>query len=301
MNSIFDAECQSLGLASAQAKLRLDEKAPQLFKDGFRSFKGAFTRPDYFEKKWLGLRLNAVKRGFTLDSLVTPEFLKKMMTGSCPVSLVSFKFEGQAPENPSVDRLCNDGTYAVANLAVFTQRVNRAKGSKSFEEILEIACISADSEGLLAFEWARLASLMYGAWDAYHDARDPYLLPLRAYPVPGTFSTQSQLVQLLLLRACTQDAWPGSLNVWAQVTRDAGQTDELLLAFMLGLHAAAQNCDYPPDAWATPEIFARFFAWYSLCKDAAAEMLSESHVKYQSGVDVDAMTRLWMVGGRQVQ
>lgn len=67
-NLDFSLECKSFGLVCPKVKLRLDAKAPKDFKDAYQSYRGFRAFPSYFERKWLSLRLSAIKRGMVLAS-----------------------------------------------------------------------------------------------------------------------------------------------------------------------------------------------------------------------------------------
>lgn len=118
--SLFEQECEAVGRASAAAKLRLDESAPEIYQRAYRKYKGQVARQDYFVRKCLGLRLNAIKRGMVVDPSVTPDHLRYITDGICPVTLEPLEFEtrGQSKLNPSVDRLVNDVGYRAGNICV---------------------------------------------------------------------------------------------------------------------------------------------------------------------------------------
>jgi hypothetical protein len=293
-DDLLTNEAVALGREYAAANLRLDMRAPAAFIQAHKSYRGLKQAVnDYFERKLLGLRLNAIKRGYLVDAGVTSEVLRIITGNQCLVSLEPFSFTGQHPTNASVDRLINDGTYAVANLAMFTQRVNRAKGTLTFEEVINIAQTGESVGGLDAQEWVRLASLMYGAWDAYNGASDPYLIPLATYPGKLMFTSESQLVQLLLLRACLEGNWPDSLSIWCEVSRDAGESPEQFVEFMGRLRQEVLTAEYPPMAWLAPKIFKEFAAWYVPSRPAINRMLTKYHSKYQQEVSVPALIERW--------
>ena len=90
--SLFEQECEAVGRASAAAKLRLDEAAPETYQRAYRKYKGPVARQDYFVRKCLGLRLNAIKRGMVVDPSVTPDHLRYITDGICPVTLEPLEF-----------------------------------------------------------------------------------------------------------------------------------------------------------------------------------------------------------------
>ena len=296
----FDLECHSLGLACAKAKLRLDEKAPQIFKLAFLGFRGPKVFPSYFERKWLSLRLSAAKRGMVLDPQVDAAFLERITPANCPVTLESFATDLKSQNNPSVDRLVNEGTYAAGNIGIFSIRANRAKGSKTFEEVGALALAGDFRDGLEGVEWMRMATLMYGAWSMAVRGSDPYLLPLATYPGPAMFTSESQNVQLLLMRHCRDEVWPESMNVWVQATVDAGGSAENFMLFAQRLKVAVMQEDYPPSAWLVPGVFDGFVGWYNECRSSVSPLVQAFREKYQAGVDADDIVARWGVGDRYV-
>lgn len=298
LTTSFDLECHALGLACAKAKSRLDEKAPQAFKSAFRSFRGPKTFPGYFERKWLSLRLSAVKRGMVLDPEVDAVFLERITPSYCPVTLEPFVTDSKSQNNPSVDRLVNEGTYAAGNIGIFSIRANRAKGSKTFEDVGALASAGNFRDGLDGVEWMRMASLMYGAWSMAVRGADPYLLPLATYPGPAMFSSESQNVQLLLLRHCRDEVWPKSMDIWVHATYDAGSSTEEFMLFAQRLKDAVIQEEYPPSAWLVPGVFDGFVDWYNECKSTISPLVQSFREKYQAGINADAIVERWSVGNR---
>lgn len=294
----FELECQTLGLACAKAKQRLVEEAPQAFKTAYLSYRGLRAKPSYFEGKCLSLRLSAIKRGMVLDPQVDAVFLKKVTPSYCPVTLESLVIEGKSQANPSVDRLVNEGTYAAGNIGIFSIKANQAKGAKTFEEVAAIAVQGKAHERLEAVEWMRLASIMYGAWSIAVRKADPFILPLATYPGPRSFTSDSQVVQLLLMRHCRDEVWPDSMNVWKQATVNAGGSQELFMVFAHNLRNAVQEEEFPPNAWLHPDVFDGFVDWYNNCKPAILSLLEAYRRKYQDEVDPDAIVEHWKVGSR---
>jgi hypothetical protein len=214
------------------------------------------------------------------------------------VTLEPFSTKSKAQNNPSVDRLVNEGTYAAGNIGVLSIRANRAKGPKTFEEVGALATAGEFREGLEGVEWMRMATLMYGAWSMAVSGLDSYLLPLATYPGPAMFTSESQNVQLLLLRHCRDDVWPESMNVWVQATEDAGGSAENFMLFTQRLKAAVMQVEYPPSAWLVPGVFDGFVDWYTECRSSVSPLLQAFREKYQAGIDSDDIVDRWSVGGR---
>jgi hypothetical protein len=301
----LNLECDSLGKACAAAGLRLDEKSPQALQLAFRRYRGPKVRRNYFERKWLSLRLSAVKRGMVLDSEVDAAFLQGITPLHCPVTLDEFEMDSKAGDskssrNPSVDRLVNEGTYAAGNICMLSIRANGAKGAKTFEDVVAVASTGLPKDGLASVEWARLASLMYGAWSVAVRGSDPYRLPLATYPSEKMFSSESQIVQMLLMRHCLADSWPESMSVWLKATVKAGGSPGNFMAFANQLRMAMAEEDYAPTAWLHPEVFDGFVAWYNACSSTISPLLQSFRPKYQAGVDPEAIVKRWRVGTRHV-
>ena len=297
--SQLERECELLGTSYARAKLRLDAGAPNSFAVAYRAYRGPRTREsDYFARKVLSLRFSALKRGMVVDAHVLPKVLRDLVGPSCLVSLEPFSFSSGGPSDPSVDRLYNDGTYALGNLCPFVQRVNRAKGAKTFEEVLALAQCDEDQDGLLAAEWERLASLMYGAWDAFHAAGDPLLLPLATYPGRHMFTTRSQVVQLMMLRSSLAEDGDERLKAWADMTAQAGQPEQLLLKLVDRLRESLRTVTYAPSAWLVAGVFEAFVEWYRACRAVVDTWLDRLRADFHQGTDIAGMVERWSVGDR---
>lgn len=294
----FNRECHALGLACAKAKFRFDDKAPHAFNVAYKSFRGPKAVPGYFERKWLSLRLSAIKRGMLLATAVDAAFLERITPAFCPVTLQRIDTGEKSNNNPSVDRLINEGTYAAGNICIFSTRVNGAKADKSFEDVAKIASTMEPHGKLQPIEWMRLASLMYGAWCESVGAEDPHIVPFVTYPSPNLFTTQSQTVQWLLLRHCRAEVWPDSLQIWLAATRDAGGSVDGFMQMASSLKAAIEFEEYPPSAWYRPEVFKPFAAWYLQSKECIGPLLDTHRDKYQSGVDTADIVARWRVGSR---
>lgn len=300
MNKSFDfnLECHALGLACAKAKFRFDDKAPPAFNVAYKSFRGPKTVPGYFERKWLSLRLSAIKRGMLLATAVDAAFLERITPAFCPVTLQRIDTGEKSNNNPSVDRLINEGTYAAGNICIFSTRVNGAKADMSFEDVAKIASTMEPHGKLQPIEWMRLASLMYGAWCESVGAGDPHIVPLVTYPPPNVFTTQSQAVQWLMLRHCRDAVWPDSLQIWLTATRESGSSVDEFMQMAKSLKAAIESEAYPPSAWYRPEVFKPFASWYLQCKECIGPLLEAYRGKYQSGVDAAEIVAQWKVGNR---
>lgn len=134
---------------------------------GFREGRERFRKPvgahDRFIRKWLRLRMNAVRRGRQFDADVTPDFLRSIATTICPVTQEPLTYGTLTDTDWSIDRLVNDGAYSCNNLAMMSVRANNAKDRMTIHEILA-QCTAGDKcdPSLAPIEWKRLYSLCSG-------------------------------------------------------------------------------------------------------------------------------------------
>lgn len=277
----FQYECQSLGQACAEARMRLDVRGPETYRESFALFKGARVNQPYFVRKWLSLRLSAVKRGMVVDASVTPDFLSRVTENRCPVTQQQLEIAGRSTQNPSIDRLVNEVTYIAGNICVLSMKANRAKGDMTFEKVAHLAQTGEAHAGLEPVEWMRMASLMYGAWSRAVAKSDPYLLPLAAIAGPGMFMSTSQVVQWLLTRhAQTAAKDIRVVKRWCELTQEAGKPVHEFLTFFDALRDALQAEEYAGNSWLHSEVFESFVCWYNGCQKTivpAIELLLQRH------------------------
>jgi hypothetical protein len=273
LSARFERECHELGQLSAQAKLRLDLKGPDVYRQAFDAYRGPTSRKPYFERKWLSLRLSAIKRGMVVDSSVTPSFLASITGWLCPVTLQMFCRDARSPDNPSVDRLANEFTYVAGNICVLSRRANRAKGERCFEDVLRLAKAEQHCDGLTPQEWSRLASLMYGAW-ARQRQDDPYLVPLAALPPPNVFITTSQLTQsLLTYYYSSPERHAEGTALFLRITQAAGCGASLFDELREKLTAGLAVEQYAGDAWLRPDVFRALTVWFDACRPSLVPLM----------------------------
>lgn len=270
----IDAECEDLGLRCASAKMRLDERAPKRFQDAFRSYVGTKKVPPYFERKWLSLRLSAVKRGMVVDESVTPSFLQHIFDGRCPVTLELLDVAERSTKNPSVDRLVNELGYVAGNVCMLSMRANRAKADRTFEDVAAVAQAGVPAAGMAPVEWMRLTSLMYGAWARAYKRADPWLMPLAAIPGRGMFMSTSQVVQLFLMRGLGPDARAEEADAkWLSLSANDG-CDGRLYRRLRDLLAEAMELEEDSCmAWLHEDVFTSFERWYLANKESVTPVI----------------------------
>lgn len=171
-------------------------------KAGVAHFGKVHRQPDRFERKWLQLRQNALRRGRVVQPEVTPDFIRAIDHPICPVTGDKMTHGLMTDTDWSVDRVNNNGAYAEGNLVVMCTRANRAKADKTFEEVSHIASTVTDDaefEGLTTRQWSRLASIMVGVCASRCD-KLAMKFPLLTRVPAGSVACDFQLLQWLLYR-----------------------------------------------------------------------------------------------------
>ena len=119
---------------------------------------------DMYVKKWLHLRYNALARARVFDDEVTPEFLRSIYQGTCPITRLKLTSGTMSESDWSIDRIINDGGYTRRNLMVMSTKANQAKGGKSLRDILSRCTLRQVDHSLSQLEWQRMASIVQSAY-----------------------------------------------------------------------------------------------------------------------------------------
>jgi hypothetical protein len=255
-----------LGWDYAMYGLKLPDLIHTVSRAGYELAKSKFDerlkKADRFVRKWLQLRLNAYKRGRLVNDDVNPSFIEEIDTEQCPVTLVKLTHGEQLESDWSVDRLNNNGAYAVDNLAVISTKANTAKGNKSFEEVLELSNASEPTQGLTPPEWLRMACIMYGPSVVEDQTRD-MLLPL-ATKIPNRtvhpewFKLQYCIVLALKKKTAARNEQHKTLRALCQ---DPVMQDALDKVFSR-LEVLRRECPYPYDAMLDVRVQENFRRWF---------------------------------------
>ena len=217
---------------------------------------------DRFVNKWLQLRINALKRGRVVDDRITTQYLKRIDVSSCPVMRVVLTHGERLDTDWSVDRLNNEGGYAPHNLAVMSTAANRAKGGRSFDEVLGLSRCADCTEGLAPHEWLRMASLMLGACFAPHAGLAP-LIPLAAPVAPCTVQPAAQVIQHVFTLTAGMQAGKNGLVKHFRVACPTESARIRLARFAETMHRGLKHATPCWDVWLEPELMAAFLAWRS--------------------------------------
>jgi len=127
------------------------------FIDGYNSAKQRLIgkRADRYHLKWLQIRYGALKRNRIFDETVTPEVIKKIDVTHCPITLAPMTHSTGTGSDWSIDRVSNGTGYSIGNLVIVSTKANKAKGTMSYEDILEASEATESTNGLAPVEWQR--------------------------------------------------------------------------------------------------------------------------------------------------
>jgi hypothetical protein len=239
---------------------------PQPVREGFDAAAARKLRrqpADRFQRKWLQLRLQAWQRNRVVADDVTVGLLRHLDVTHCPVTREPLTHGERCGNDWSIDRLNNDGAYAASNLAVLSTRVNRAKGSLGFDEVLALARRDASTLGLEPAQWQRLAVLMVGpAFAARHDLAP--VLPLCA-PLPACSARLAlQQIQRLLTLEARRPAGKNALVRDFRAACHSAQSEQRLRELADAVHEGLklvgedQECW---DVWLQPKVMQALVRW----------------------------------------
>ena len=224
---------------------------------------GRLRSDDRFTHKWLQLRLGALMRGRAVAPDVTVELLRRLDVSHCPVTRQPMTHRTRLGSDASVDRLNNDGAYAAANLAVLSSHVNRAKGTRTFDEVWALSQRTRSESGLQPVEWLRLAVLMLGPAHAVQPLDVP-ALPLCAPLPPTSVRTALQQVQRLLTLNCSVAASRNRLLRGLLPACDSASSQARLRLLADAVHMGLKRltlADECWDVWLQPGLMEALVAW----------------------------------------
>ena len=162
----YDTLAFNIGWDFAVYGLHFLDPVPKAMMDGYRAAKiqKVSKRQDRYINKWLYIRMSAFKRKRIVADHITPELIRVLDEGICPITREKFTYGTMADTDWSVDRVNNDGAYAIGNICVMSAKANVIKGSMDSQDITDLILnMMADNlteyNGLNLFEWKRLAWL----------------------------------------------------------------------------------------------------------------------------------------------
>ena len=234
----------------------------------------ARRHPDRFVRKWLQLRIGAVQRQRVVTDEVTPDLIRRIDVVRCPITRVRLTHGELLDSDWSIDRLNNDGAYAANNLAVMGTGANRAKGSRSYEEVFALSGRQEPTAGLMPNEWLRMASVMLGPCFAVRPSDAP-LIPLVA-PLPNLSLRQTvQQVQYVFTHAARkQSGKNGLIKSFSKASSEERSVAKLRMAAE-AMHQGLKGPAEPYDAWLAPHVLTRFTQWWDTLGDSARAVAGE--------------------------
>lgn len=251
-----------LGTDHARFNLRRPraKEVPPDFLRGFDSYNGRKKGTQIWAvKKWLALRLSALKRKLILADNVTPKLLSDIRVKRCPVTLIPLTSGEGTETDISIDRIISHGAYAEGNLVAMSVRANEAKGDLTFFEVRDIAERGKRHGKLSGQEWARMTSLMFGT-QIYIDERLKAICPLCTALPPLTYFAMTQLFQKHILFEAL-DQTPATMPTWRRLTYEALGSTALYDQLYQTLKHELSKTDYPYDAWYSMRAFEMYLEW----------------------------------------
>jgi hypothetical protein len=205
--------------------------------------------PTRFERKWLQLRQNALRRGRVVHEAVTSEYIEFIDYPTCPVTLVELTHGTGKDTDWSMDRVNNDGAYADGNLIVMSAQANQAKGNKSLPELSALVADGKSLPGLSDIETMRLRCLMEGPCGIKDEWERRNVLWTRI--CRGSTRTNYHNLQHILLMATSVDSASRNVVFRKLVSlahTDSRQSMDLLQVAFEKLKIRLKTADYPYDA-----------------------------------------------------
>lgn len=215
---------------------------------------------DRFVKKWLQLRLSAHQRGRPFDDAVTPKLIEWIDVAVCPVLRVPLSHGELKDTDWSVDRLNNDGAYAVNNLAVMSRRANEAKGSRTFDHVLALSRSPCPTDGLQPIEWLRLAALMLGPCFAARPHAAPTIPLVAPVPLLSVRLAMQQVQHVFTTQAATQAGKNRLIKHFRLASRDE-QSEARLRRLAEALHQGLKGLEHPHDVWLLDGVMDSLQCW----------------------------------------
>ena len=193
VDELFDiAVGRDIGFEYARFGLKLSDDVPLAVREGYtegeHAHKRSTDRSGKYGRKLLRLRFSAYKRGRSIDPAITPGFIEQIDVAYCPITRIELTSGTGTETDGTVDRVFNGGGYAIGNIAVMSMLANQAKGALMPLEILKIASLGEDRDGLNYEGWMRLAGLTSLAAPPGYPVSH---LPLFVYPPNGILLTNA--------------------------------------------------------------------------------------------------------------
>jgi hypothetical protein len=239
---------------------------------------------DRFVRKFLQMRLNALRRRKLVDSSVDVDFLKKIDHKTCPVTLLKLTYGQMKDTDWSIDRVNNSGGYSIGNLMVLSTRANKAKGDKSFEDVFALYKHGKEIDGLSPREWLRMSSLMFSSYHAENPDLIKYLpLPLAtripAYSVRSVYSMLQRLVLDASKSSSNRQHVRGMLK---SVHGDKNSFDKFDAIVQIVI-SNKKRTDYEYDVFVDDHLQNLLFGWLQSLPPGNYQLLKDSLNRHVGG------------------
>ena len=197
-----DTIAYNIGWDAAMYGLHFFDDWPVELRIGWGASKKKYFSPkksDKFIRKWIQLRVGAYKRGKFFSDAVTPNYLKMINMGICPVLIRLFTYGTGGDDDWSVDRVDNDRGYERQNLISMSTIANSAKSSLSYEQIGDLVKRNGHVAKLdqreTAMLWATISSFCRNDNDDVYNTNNYYSgFPIAPdAPMNGIMSLQIHL------------------------------------------------------------------------------------------------------------
>lgn len=282
---------------AAYAGLRLPDDAPedmiQGFNIGVHRLAGRRKDHDIYIRKWLLLRTNALRRGREVSPEVTPEYLRMMNRGICPITLKPFTYGTGDESDWSIDRMNNDSAYAPGALAIMSVKANKAKGARCFDDIVAITQDGATAQngtfrGLTTKEWLRMAALSMRP--CLIEERPELVVAQCTFVPNGLVTSMPQIVQHRMLLDAI-GVVPGLTQPFRKLGGEKGMKRYRKLMEKLTKTAPrTQRARWPEvapfDIWLNDQVFAMFNEWLDLVTAAEIDGALAKSMRGISAVQV---------------
>jgi hypothetical protein len=283
---------RALGADYARYAMKLPEDAPRAVHEGYAASlhdRSRSQQADRFVRKWVQLRMGALRRDRRVDENVTPEHLRAIDSQRCPVTRVILTHGELTDTDWSVDRLNNDGGYAAGNLAVLSTRANQAKGTLGYPEVRRRFLLDEPTGGLTPAEWLRMASVMFGACHPHGGARE--WLPLATWiPNRSTWSPEAAFQDVLIKASRTAAERERIASYLRPFSRDAA-SHERLKQVLKRLYRLAKDLPFAHDALLDDAVQAEVQQWYRAVRPPLEKVLVVMVRELHGGTRLDAQLR----------
>lgn len=247
------------------------------FMSGFKEGKGRQLHHthDRFIRKWLTLRANALTRDRVFDPAVTPAFIRYIDSDVCPITEVKLTHGTMTGTDWSVDRINNDGAYAVGNLIVVSSEANSAKSSYRTNRIEGIIRDGGSVCGLTNYQWQRWLQIM-SMVDARQQGENVVmgygLVPCIIIPPRGIPANPSIVLQIEIARAATKAQSVVLDTLPRLISKDKRRAANALIRDVEKKIDGLRNC---LDVWLNQRLFNQFVDFHeSLGEETLGKILT---------------------------